>query len=263
MQHGFTPSSPLSFIPQLVGFQIHIGVQSVPLLCGSPPPGKATHVWRNLSLLWLTTHQWWRWISALPTCQPRQMTPFGAWKCTLASPFSCLKLQKTNPNSQEMEKTSNCCCAHFDCNLLNPQNKQNAVRGDRALIWVHGLWFMICSNSGGHTAGSRCVPRNKKRQRRSVVLPSVTLLTPCYLKETTGGRNLSPAVFHRTHLSSPHHMSPSWSFLQTQCAHGSWRSYLITSSQIKSIILYFIFIAPIIVLQQGNELMIMGIQNYK
>lgn len=29
--------------------------------------GKDAQVWRNLPLLWLTFHWWWRWIYALPT----------------------------------------------------------------------------------------------------------------------------------------------------------------------------------------------------
>lgn len=85
-----------------------------------------------------------------------------------------------------------------------------------------------------------CVPRKEKGRRR-VILPSVALLTPCYLKVTTRGRKLSRAVFHMIHLSSPHHMCSSVSLLQTRCAYGG-RSYLITSRLIKSIIFHFIFI---------------------
>lgn len=47
------------------------------------------------------------------------------------------------------------------------------------------------------------VPGEQKMAEKRDALPSVTLLTPCYLKVTTGACDLSPAVFHRTHLSSP------------------------------------------------------------
>lgn len=69
-QGGLHLASPLSFIPQLVRFQIHAEeylVVSVPLLCGSTPCGKDAQVWKDLSLLWLTFYQWWKWISPLST----------------------------------------------------------------------------------------------------------------------------------------------------------------------------------------------------
>lgn len=81
--------------------------------------------------------------------------------------------------------------------------------------------------------------RGMKKRERRVTLPSVALLTPCYRKVTTGGRNLSRALFHKIHLSSPRHMCTSQSFLQTQCACGRWRSYRITSEPIRSIIFHF------------------------
>lgn len=47
-----------------------------------------------------------------------------------------------------------------------------------------------------------------------VIFLSITLLTPRYLRVTSGGRNLSWAVFHKIHLSSSHHMGSFWSLLQ-------------------------------------------------
>lgn len=69
-QGGLRLASPLSFIPQLVRFQIHAEeclVVSVPLPCGSTPCGNDAKASRNLPLLWLTFNRWWRWVSPVST----------------------------------------------------------------------------------------------------------------------------------------------------------------------------------------------------
>lgn len=134
-------------------------------------------------------------------------------------------------------------CAHLSCKKKNPTPLQTQCSESTELWYKNSLIHVLLQWRTAHF--TRYLPlcledwKKKKRTGRGVILPSVALLTPCYLKVTAGGRNLSRAVFHKTHLSSPHHMCSSQSFLQTQFACGGWRSYLIRDRRIKCIISHF------------------------
>lgn len=112
---------------------------------------------------------------------------------------------------------------HLTCVCLICRKKypilpeHNVARGQSFDISRGDLIHVLLQQRKRHFTGPPPLCTEKwKRWKRRVIPPSVTLLTPCYLKVTTGGRKLSWGVFHKAHLSFPHHMCSSRSFLQTR-----------------------------------------------
>lgn len=61
--HGDRRRGPLPHLQPSHSFLNFNSCRSVLLLYGSTPCGNDAQVWRNLSLLWLSSHQRWRWMS--------------------------------------------------------------------------------------------------------------------------------------------------------------------------------------------------------
>lgn len=233
----------LSFIPQLVRFQIHAEECLVALLCGSMPCGNDAQVWRNLSFL--LTHfpavieVSFSFLCFLPVS-------YAGWlplehESTLSLPLCSYR---ENPNSQEMKHTKASASAPLMC---PPQLQKkypalpehNVVRGRGFDISTGSLIHVLLQQRKTTQADYHSVQTNERGRKEGH--PSLRSLINPMLPEGDNRRQkpVTSCVSQDSFIFPSPYVHITEQFLQTRCASGGWRSYLITSRLIKSIIFHF------------------------